>query len=139
MTRAATKLIAVQGTNSPSQVDGFDYALLGLRANEARVSVIRRAALQVARRINGAANGPQEGSEMRMHLAVSTYRLLDPRRRNRLVERVQLSVFGEDDMEAQRRSRRSFLVSKSNCQQDQRGPRTPGISGSRLVSAELVA
>lgn len=106
---------------------GFDFALLGLRANESRVSVIRRAAKQTAARIGQLPEGRDVQVEMRAQLAKSTYRLLDPRRRRRPNERVQLCVFSEEDLDAQKRSRSALLEGNSK-----------SGSGSVLL-AELVA
>lgn len=89
----------------PANPLGYDFALLGLRANESRVSVIRRAAAQTALRIHEAEVDAQEQAAMLSHVAVSTYRLLDPRRREESLERVRLCVLSEDDFDLQRHSR----------------------------------
>ncbi len=70
---------------------GYDFARLGLRGREARVEVIRRAAKQTAAKIPDSLPDA-ERNEMLAELATSTYRLLDPRKRNRPMERVQLSM-----------------------------------------------
>lgn len=69
------------------------FRRLGLRMGEARAHVIRTAATNQARRLNQFASvSGDESVEARRHeIAVATYRLLDPRRRQRLVERVQLT------------------------------------------------
>lgn len=69
---------------------GYDFALLGLQARESRVEVIRNAAEKTALRIQSDAEDDQR-LDMLSELAASTYRLLDPRRRRRTMERVQLS------------------------------------------------
>lgn len=89
---------------------GYDFALLGLRARECRVSVIRKAAMTTAAHIQQAIQcDSAEQDAMRADLAVSTYRLLDPRKRQRSRERIQLCVFSEADFELQSRSRRPLL------------------------------
>lgn len=94
---------------------GFDFAVLGLRANECRLSVIRTAAQRVADRISESVLSDSENEAMRSQLAVSTYRLLDPRLRSRTMERIQLSIFSEDDFERQRCARRPLVeLSKPN-------------------------
>ena len=103
---------------------GYDFALLGLKAREARVEVIRKAARQTASRINGSSEVLNEQDEMLSHLATSTYRLLDPRRRDRSHERIQLCIFSEEDLESQKRSRVPLL---------------PRPRRSQRITAELVA
>jgi hypothetical protein len=73
---------------------GYDFALLGLQARESRVDVIRNAAEKTALKIQRDAEDDQR-VEMLSELAMSTYRLLDPRRRRRTMERVQLSNIAE--------------------------------------------
>ena len=75
---------------------GYDFALLGLKGREARVDVIRVAAEQTASKIPLTLDA-SERVEMLTELAASTYRLLDPRRRTRSMERVQLSLASEND------------------------------------------
>ncbi len=88
---------------------GYDFALLGLSAHESRVEVIRRAAKQTAARIHDIATDPGEQDSMLTDLANSTYRLLDPRRRDKMLERVQLCVPSELDLDLQKGSRQSLL------------------------------
>ncbi|MEZ6135955.1 MAG: hypothetical protein R3C53_13720 [Pirellulaceae bacterium] len=89
---------------------GFDFALLGLNARESRVEVIRKAAAQTAQRIQEAAAGDDDDREAMLgDLATSTYRLLDPRRRQKAMERIQLSLFGEVDFERQQLARTPLL------------------------------
>ena len=87
---------------------GYDFALLGLAAREARVAVIRRAASRTAQHIQQAASSAEEREAMLANLTASTYRLLDPRKRQRRMERVQLCVLGESDLELQLGSRKCF-------------------------------
>ena len=82
---------------SPAQVSlGYDFALLGLKGREARVDVIRGAAARIASRIPESLEDSTR-VEMLAELAASTYRLLDPRRRKRSLERVQLSMSTENE------------------------------------------
>ncbi len=111
------------------RIDGFDFALLGLKANEARASLIRKAAGKIAKQIKVTAVEPSEAVEMRSHLVTSTYRLLDPRRRQRGWERIQLSLYTEEDMAAQRNSRRPLLD----------GPLKAPARSEGGVAADLVA
>lgn len=65
------------------------FRLLGLRSGESRVEVIRDAALAMS--IGLSRESQRDNSlQQRQEIAVATYRLLDPRRRRRLVERIQL-------------------------------------------------
>jgi hypothetical protein len=73
---------------------GYDFALLGLKAREARVEVIRSAAERTAAKIPDATQDAQR-VEMLAELATATYRLLDPRRRSKTIERLQLSLVSE--------------------------------------------
>ncbi len=73
---------------------GYDFALLGLKFREARVDVIRHAAEKTAAKIPDEAQGGQR-VEMLAELATATYRLLDPRRRAKPLERIQLSIASE--------------------------------------------
>ena len=75
---------------------GYDFALLGLKGREARVDVIRGAAARIASRIPDSLEDADR-VEMLSELAASTYRLLDPRRRKRPLERVQLSMLTENE------------------------------------------
>ncbi len=75
---------------------GYDFALLGLKGREARVDVIRIAAERTASKIPDSLEAA-ERVEMLVELAASTYRLLDPRRRHRPMERVILSMGSEND------------------------------------------
>ncbi len=96
-----------------------DYRLLGLRPREARVEVIREAVHSAASQVqleNAARSLAQseaidseqavDGSasiddEQRLsQIAVAGYRLLDPRRRRTLFERVQLLMTTEEELDA---------------------------------------
>jgi hypothetical protein len=90
---------------------GYDFALLGLNAREARSEVIREAAASIALRIQQAASEQGERDAMLSDLATSTYRLLDPRRREKHFERIQLSIFGEPDFARQQEAREPLIPS----------------------------
>lgn len=69
-----------------------DFSRLGLGPTEARVAVIRRAARQLTKPLVFESD-PAKSERAEIELAIvltSAYRLLDPRRREQLVERVQL-------------------------------------------------
>jgi hypothetical protein len=83
-------------TKSRAQSLGYDFALLGLKGREARVDVIRIAAERTASMIPDTLEA-SERVEMLAELAASTYRLLDPRRRQRPMERIILSLGAEND------------------------------------------
>jgi len=72
-----------------------DFQVLGLRDREARLEVIRRALSRAARqhRVGG-----DVFDEELARVVVSGYRLLDPRRRCHLLERVQLLLWTEEDL-----------------------------------------
>lgn len=91
---------------------GYDFALLGLKNRESRVEVIRHAASKTAEKIQALPEGATEKDRLLSDLAVSTYRLLDPRKRTRSLERVQLCVYGEGDLDMQKSSRAPILVTK---------------------------
>lgn len=69
-----------------------DFRRLGLDLSEARVAVIRRAARQAASSLSAASDrdNPSQAEAELARLATSVYRLLDPRRRELLAERIQL-------------------------------------------------
>lgn len=90
---------------------GYDFAMLGLRARESRVEVIREAASTTAYRIQRASlEASADRETLLSDLATSTYRLLDPRKRGKLMERVQLSIFSESDFERQQLSREPLFA-----------------------------
>ncbi len=109
---------------------GFDFALLGLKASEARVEIIRQAACDTAARIQHITGSDEDESKLMLsNLASSTYRLLDPRRRQKSGERIQLSIVGDTDFEQQKGSRIPLIsFAPSN---------TSHASG--MVPAELVS
>ena len=88
---------------------GYAYATLGLRAGEARVDAIRQAAQLSAAKIHQVAQDHDELASLLSDVATSTYRLLDPRRRPRKVERIQLCILSELGWEFQQRARRPLL------------------------------
>ncbi len=99
-----------QASRAVARPLGFDFALLGLKAREARVEVIREAAQNMAARIQQLPDQPAvERDILLSDLATSTYRLLDPRRRRKPLERIQLSIFSETDFELQQKSREPLL------------------------------
>lgn len=123
---------------------GYDFALLGLGVREARVETIRRAAGETAAKIQSAAiDDPSEVDAMLADLASSTYRLLDPRRRGRTMERVQLSVYSEGDLELQGGSRRPLLSTAEPLIAaevvDQSAAGRPASQPRRLVGPESIA
>ncbi len=77
----------------PAPMDGDYFHLLGLRPGESDPSAIRSAASAMSGSIGGCEG--QQGIEgliqRRSEIALATYRLLDPRRRESFLERVQLS------------------------------------------------
>ena len=91
-----------------------DYRLLGLRPREARVEVIREAVHQAASQVqvddaartlgsvghSGSDAAPDESEQRLTQIAVAGYRLLDPRRRRTLFERVQLLMWTEEELDA---------------------------------------
>lgn len=116
---------------SGSKSLGYDFALLGLNVSEARVDIIREAASRTAARIQRIADQEAlEADQMLSDLASSTYRLLDPRRRVKPRERIQLSILAEADFEQQRGSRTPLISFDLH-------ERT--TSATPLVRAELVS
>lgn len=71
------------------------YRALGLKRGECRIDVIRSAATEYVRHENRESHLQSSGfdllDERRARVALATYRLLDPRNRTDLYERVQLS------------------------------------------------
>lgn len=88
---------------------GYAFATLGLRANEARVDAIRKAAQASAVRLQEVAQDSDERIVLLSEVAVSTYRLLDPRQRTHRAERIQLCIVSERSRELVQDSRRSWL------------------------------
>lgn len=89
---------------------GHAYATLGLRAREARVDNIRTAAQKTARKIQQFSDSESEREALLSEVALCTYRLLDPRKRVRQVERIQLCILSENSLEMQAQSRRSLFT-----------------------------
>lgn len=69
--------------------NGTYFRLLGLRNGESRVDIIRDAALAMSIGL-GCESHRESCLQQRHAIAVATYRLLDPRRRHRQTERIQL-------------------------------------------------
>jgi hypothetical protein len=69
------------------------FRSLGLRMGESRPNVIRSAAQTLSRHLHRAGQHTSADAleKRRQEIAWATYRLLDPRRRTRLMERVQLT------------------------------------------------
>jgi|LakMenE18May11ns_1017448.scaffolds.fasta_scaffold9925735_2 hypothetical protein len=88
---------------------GYAFATLGLRANEARVDAIRKAAQASAVRLQELAQDSDERIDLLSDVAISTYRLLDPRQRTHRIERIQLCIVSERSRELVQDSRRSWL------------------------------
>ncbi len=111
---------------------GYDFALLGLSVSESRVDIIRQAASQTAARIQEVAHDEDSGEadQLLSELVSSTYRLLDPRRRVKSRERIQLSIVSDADFELQKGSRTPLLSFDSADQ---------AVSTTGLVVAELVS
>jgi hypothetical protein len=94
---------------------GYDFAALGLQACESSVEKIRQAAMRKAAHIHQAdAVNDSQVDSMLAELASSTYRLLDPRRRMRAMERIQLSIYSESDLELQSGSREPLIQMDDN-------------------------
>lgn len=87
-----------------------EFALLGLRTREARTDAIRAASKRVASKIRSAGVSQESEQAMLGELAASTYRLLDPRRRQKTAERVRLCVFSEADLDLQKRAAISWFT-----------------------------
>lgn len=70
-----------------------DFAVLGLRFSEARTAVIRQAIRHTIRKLqeSDADRENEPSASHRADVAVATYRIIDPRRRQRFWERVNLS------------------------------------------------
>ncbi len=88
---------------------GYDFALLGLRAHEARVGRIRQAAASTADHIRMSGLDRSEMTSLLGDVALATYRLLDPRRRHRFTHRIQLCVLDEEDLQRAHAARRPLL------------------------------
>ncbi|GIW99618.1 MAG: hypothetical protein KatS3mg111_2951 [Pirellulaceae bacterium] len=93
---------------------GYAFALLGLSAREASVGRIRRAARRIARRIHTGGFGGAERQALLAEVALSTYRILDPRRRRRYAERIELSLLDELEMQRALLARRPLIATEGN-------------------------
>lgn len=82
--------------NTNQRLTPEDFAVLGLRFSEARTAVIRKAARQTSRKLR--ANeievdcDSDQATANIADVAIATYRILDPRRRRRFWERLNLSM-----------------------------------------------
>jgi hypothetical protein len=81
-----------------------EYRTLGLRPREARLEVIRSAVSTAASHLReeqeqGEQAGDEAGDQQLAAVALAGYRLLDPRRRTNLVERIHLLVATEEEAE----------------------------------------
>jgi hypothetical protein len=90
------------------------FRLLGLKRGECRIEVIRSAAQALS--ISLSTDEPHSLSDLadrrRARIAYATYRLLDPRGRRDLYERVQLSFPVDRDDQDQHAIARNMLVNK---------------------------
>jgi hypothetical protein len=89
---------------------GYAYATLGLRAGEARVDAIRFAAHTSADQLKQAVDSQDNLVELLADVATSTYRLLDPRKRVRKMERIQLCLISEMALELQQSSKKPLIL-----------------------------
>lgn len=94
---------------------GPAYATLGLRAREARIDSIRQAAQTAAKQVRELADSDSEQECLLSEIAVCTYRLLDPRKRARQIERIQLSILSERALDLQAQSRLPLVRSHHEC------------------------
>ena len=74
-----------------------EFRLLGLRQREARLEVIRDALKETASELKPAEDAIDVAAGDIARVAVAGYRLLDPRRRATLFERVQLLLLSDED------------------------------------------
>ncbi len=72
------------------EIGHLDFKRLGLSSSECRAAIIRQAASKRARRVWSRKRHAAASATEVANIASSTYRLLDPRRRANLVERIQL-------------------------------------------------
>jgi hypothetical protein len=81
--------------NTSPPLTAADFAVLGLRFSEARTAVIRKAVRQTIQKLRETetdpSTEPQDATSNMADVAVATYRVLDPRRRQRFWERLNLS------------------------------------------------
>lgn len=95
--------------NTSPPLTAADFAVLGLRFSEARTAVIRKAVRQTVRKLRETETVSEldhdDTAANMADVAVATYRVLDPRRRQRFWERLNLSfgVSFEDDSTERKR------------------------------------
>lgn len=95
--------------NTSPPLTAADFAVLGLRFSEARTAVIRKAVRQTVRKLRETETvsdlDHDDTASNMADVAVATYRVLDPRRRQRFWERLNLSfgVSFEDDSTERKR------------------------------------
>jgi hypothetical protein len=81
--------------NTSPPLTAADFAVLGLRFSEARTAVIRKAVRQTVRKLRETETESEMDNDdttaNMADVAVATYRVLDPRRRQRFWERLNLS------------------------------------------------
>jgi hypothetical protein len=81
--------------NTRPPLTAADFAVLGLRFSEARTAVIRKAVRQTVRKLRETETESEMDNDdttaNMADVAVATYRVLDPRRRQRFWERLNLS------------------------------------------------
>ena len=81
--------------NTSPPLTAADFAVLGLRFSEARTAVIRKAVRQTVRKLRETeTESEMDNDDTTANMAVvavATYRVLDPRRRQRFWERLNLS------------------------------------------------
>ncbi|WP_145102439.1 hypothetical protein [Rosistilla carotiformis] len=89
-TRTAERIDEASSVGPRVRVD--DFVRLGIGVREARVGVIRRAAIDATAAVAlDEPSGQRDDFDDRIaRIAASTYRLLDPRGRNELMQRIQL-------------------------------------------------
>jgi hypothetical protein len=95
--------------NTSPPLTAADFAVLGLRFSEARTAVIRKAVRQTVRKLRETESESEmdhdDTAANMADVAVATYRVLDPRRRQRFWERLNLSfgVSFEDESAERKR------------------------------------
>lgn len=95
--------------NTSPPLTAADFAVLGLRFSEARTAVIRKAVRQTVRKLRETETESEMDNDdttaNMADVAVATYRVLDPRRRQRFWERLNLSfgVSFEDESAERKR------------------------------------
>jgi hypothetical protein len=90
--------VASPTTRKSVQPLASEFRLLGLRPREARLDVIRGAVKETASEVKSADEWSAGDSGQVARVAVAGYRLLDPRRRATLFERVQLLLWVDEEL-----------------------------------------